>query len=166
MDSLFWFAGGNFILGGMVTNNQTLIDFGLSIADTDGAVYQMSASGLGGEYVAWTTDCGSDWEEGCNANNSVHISTGTFNLRPEVLETWYYAYRATKDPKYRDWTWAAFRAIVKYCKTDSGFSGLKDVNFLDSDMKVDKQESFVFAEVLKYVYLMYLDVSFSSPLST
>lgn len=160
MDSLSWFAGGNFILGGMVTNNQTLIDFGLSIADTGGAMYNMTATGLGGEFVVWTDDCNSGWsDEPCNANNSVRLSDASFRLRPEVLETWYHAFRATKDAKYREWAWSAFQAINRVCRTDTGFSAISDVNAPDGGKKLDQQESFVFAEVLKYIYLIHLEVS-------
>lgn len=45
MESLSWFAGGSFILGGMIMDNQTLIDYGLSIADTAGAAYNMTVTG-------------------------------------------------------------------------------------------------------------------------
>lgn len=159
MDSLSWFAGGNFILGGIVTNNQTLVDFGLSIADTGGAVYNMTATGLGGEYVEWTEDCSSSWSEGpCDASNSVRVSDASFKLRPEVLETWYYAYRATKDPKYPEWAWSAFQAINRVCKTETGFSAISNVNAPDGGEKLDQQESFVFAEVLKYIYLIHSEV--------
>jgi len=159
MDSLSWFAGGNFILGGMITNNKSFIDFGLSIADAGGAVYAMTATGLGGEYVHWTEDCNAAWGEGlCTANNSIRIGDTTFNLRPEVLETWYYAFQATGDPKYRDWAWSAFRAINRVCKTETGFSAISNVTAPDGGKKLDKQESFVFAEVMKYIYLIHLDV--------
>ncbi|KAI7484813.1 glycoside hydrolase [Hortaea werneckii] len=158
MDSLSWFAGGNFVLGGMITGNQTFVDFGLSIADTAGAMYSMTATGLGGEFVMWTEDCLGNWGEGpCTANNSVRLSDSSFKLRPEVLETWYYAYRATGDPKYREWAWSAFEAISKVCKTSTGFSAISDVNAPDGGKKLDMQESFVFAEVLKYVYLLHLE---------
>ena len=70
MDALSWFAGGNFVLGGMVTDNQTLVDFGVAIADTGGAMYSMTATGLGGEFVWWTKTCGEDCgEDPCTADN-------------------------------------------------------------------------------------------------
>lgn len=163
IESLSWFAGGSFILGGMVTNNQTLVDYGLSIADAAGATYKMTVTGLGGEFVTWTTSCDDSGESTCDRNDSMHISDGRFRLRPEVLETWYYAYRATKDPKYRDWSWAAFEAINRYCRTDSGFSAINDVNSADGGGKNNVQESFVLAEVMKYVYLTQLEVSLHSP---
>jgi mannosyl-oligosaccharide alpha-1,2-mannosidase len=33
-------------------------------------------------------------------------------LRPETVESLMYLYRATKDPKYRDWGWAIFEVRV------------------------------------------------------
>ncbi|KAL1305374.1 hypothetical protein AAFC00_002268 [Neodothiora populina] len=161
MESLSWFAGGNFILGGMVTRNQTLVDYGLSIADAAGAAYNMTATGLGGEFVAWTTasscDDGNADESTCDPSNSFRSSDTKFRLRPEVLETWYYAYRATRDPKYREWSWSAFSAINQHCRTESGFSAIRDVMAEDGGGKIDVQESFVFAEVMKYVYLIHLE---------
>ena len=159
METLSWFAGGSFILGGMVTDNQTLVDYGLSIADAAGAVYKMTTTGLAGEFVTWTTTCATSDGNACDPSDSIRITDGKYRLRPEVLETWYYAYRATRDPKYRDWAWSAFEAINRYCRTDSGFSAITNVNAADGGGKNDVQESFVFAEVLKYVYLIHLEVS-------
>ncbi|KAI4760518.1 glycoside hydrolase [Aureobasidium sp. EXF-3400] len=160
MESLSWFAGGNFIRGGMVTNNQTLVDYGLSIADAAGAIYNSTQTGLGGEFVTWDTNCEVSENDSCDSINSFHISDGRFRLRPEVLETWYYAYRATKNEKYRDWSWAAFEAINRYCRTDSGFSSLTNVDAAKGGSKGDVQESFVFAEVMKYVYLYHWEVKY------
>jgi mannosyl-oligosaccharide alpha-1,2-mannosidase len=153
MESLSWFAGGSFILGGMVTDNQTLVDYGLSIADAAGAIYNSTQTGLGGEFVTWSTSCEISETNSCDPKNSIRISDGRFRLRPEVLETWYYAYRATKDEKYRNWIWTAFEAINRYCKTETGFSSITDVGAAEGGSKGDVQESFVFAEVMKYVYL-------------
>lgn len=156
MDALSWFAGGNFILGGMMTNNRTLLDFGLAIAQAGGDIYSATATGLGGEFVWWTEDCSDGWTDGlCTAENSYRQSTLEFNLRPEVIETWYYAYRATRDPKYQKWAWAAFQAIEKFCKTESGYSSISDVTADDGGVKLDKQESFIYAEVFKYLYLIF-----------
>lgn len=159
MDSLSWFAGGNFILGGMVTKNQTLVNYGLSIADTAGAIYAMTATGLGPEYVTWRTECDPKEEQCDDPRASITFSDTHFKLRPEVLETWYYAYRATRDPKYREWSWSAFQAINKYCRTSSGFSAIGNVDAKNGGSKLDMQESFVFAEVLKYIYLIHSRVS-------
>jgi mannosyl-oligosaccharide alpha-1,2-mannosidase len=163
MESLSWFAGGNFILGGMVTKNKTLLDFGLSIADTAGAIYNMTVTGLGPEFVEWDTEC--DISNGeCKPQDSIRLADTSYKSRPEVVETWYYAYRATKNSKYREWSWTAFEAMNAYCKTDTGFSALSDVNATNGGSKVDLQESFVFAEVLKYIYLIFAEVRLYLPL--
>ncbi|CAD0113795.1 unnamed protein product [Aureobasidium uvarum] len=156
MESLSWFAGGDFILGGMVTDNQTLVDYGRSIANAAGAIYNPTKTGLGGEFVTWDTICEASGSNPCDPHDSIQISDGRFRLRPEVLETWYYAYRATQDEKYRDWLWAAFEAINRYCRTETGFSSIINVNAPEGGSKGDVQESFVFAEVMKYVYLAHL----------
>ncbi|THY43036.1 glycoside hydrolase [Aureobasidium pullulans] len=149
MESLSWFAGGNLILGGMVTNNQTLVDYGLSIADAAGAAYRSTATGLGGEILSWTT--------ACDLDGSIRISDARFRLRPEVLETLYHAYRATKHPEYRDWSWAVFEAIERYCRTETGYSSIIDVDSPEGGGKSGVQESFVFAEVMKYAFLIQLE---------
>ena len=159
MYSLSWFAGGNFILGGMVTSNQTLVDFGLMIADTAGALYKHTAAHLGPEWVHWTPDCSSAWgEKHCSGYNSVRPADTSFQLRPEALETWFYAYRATRDPKYRKRACDMFLALNKVCRTDTGFSAISDVTAPDGGQKLDKQESFVFAELLKYMWLINVEV--------
>ena len=124
----------------------------------------MTMTGLGGEFVTWDTSCEKSPNgdsDSCDPNDAIHTADGRYRLRPEVLETWYYAYRATRDSKYREWSWAAFEAINRYCRTDSGFSAIIDVNAEDGGGKADVQESFVFAEVMKYVYLTHLEVSSS-----
>jgi mannosyl-oligosaccharide alpha-1,2-mannosidase len=162
IESLSWFAGGNFILGGMVTDNQTLVDCGLSIADAAGAIYNSTQTGLGGEFVTWSTSCETSETNSCDPKDSIRMSDGRFRLRPEVLETWYYAYRATKNERYRDWIWAAFEAINRYCRTETGFSSITNVDAAEGGSKGDVQESFVFAEVMKYVYLSNLEVRIRS----
>lgn len=42
--------------------------------------------------------------------------------RPEAAETMFYMWRYTKDPKWREYGWEMFQAIVKHCKTDAGFA--------------------------------------------
>ena len=141
-----------------MTDNQTLVDYGLSIADAAGAIYSSTQTGLGGEFVTWTTSCEASESNPCDPKDAIQISDGRFRLRPEVLETWYYAFRATRNEKYREWIWAAFEAINRYCKTETGFSSITNVDVPEGGNKGDVQESFSFAEVMKYVYLSNLEV--------
>ncbi len=106
-------------------------------------------------------------------------------LRPETIDSYFYMWRLTKDPKYREWGWegtlysttvhvsvflsnlrvkccatAAFQAIEKACKVDTGgYSGVRDVTAPDGGVKDDLQQSFFLAETLKYFYLLFSDDS-------
>jgi mannosyl-oligosaccharide alpha-1,2-mannosidase len=116
----------------MATHNQILVDFGLVIANTAGALYKHTASHLGSEWVHLTSDCSSDWGEAhCSGYNSVRPADTSIQLRPEALETWYYAYRATRDSTYREWAWDMFLAMNKVCKTHTGFSAISNVSATD-----------------------------------
>jgi mannosyl-oligosaccharide alpha-1,2-mannosidase len=39
-----------------------------------------------------------------------------YMLRPETVESVFYMWRLTKDPKYREWNWAIAQAIEKQCR--------------------------------------------------
>lgn len=77
-------------------------------------------------------------------------------LRPEVVEAYFYLWRMTKDNKYREWAWEAAQAIEKHCRTDNGYSGIRNV-YDENPSKDDVQQSFFFAETLKYLYLIFSD---------
>lgn len=83
------------------------------------------------------------------------ITNGQYVLRPEVIESYYYAYRATGDPMYKEWAWDAFVRVNATCSVGSGLSAIQNVQPADGVIKYnDHQESFFFAELLKYVYLI------------
>jgi len=80
-------------------------------------------------------------------------------LRPEVLESFYYAYKVTGDQKYREWSWNGFVNINKTCRAGSGYAELLNVNAPDGGGFNDFQDSFLFAEVMKYAYAIQAPVS-------
>jgi mannosyl-oligosaccharide alpha-1,2-mannosidase len=53
------------------------------------------------------------------------------------------------------------KALERFCKTDAGFSGIRDVGS-DSPVKDDKMESFFLAETLKYFYLLFSPIEYMS----
>lgn len=53
--------------------------------------------------------------------------------------------------------WNAFQAINATCRTDSGFAAVSDVNSAGGGFKYDNQESFLYAEVMKYSYLTFAE---------
>ncbi|XP_023223063.1 mannosyl-oligosaccharide alpha-1,2-mannosidase IA-like [Centruroides sculpturatus] len=93
-----------------------------------------------------TTQQSSEW----------HLKGEARPKRPhqKVIESYFYLWRFTHDPKYREWGWEAAQAIEKHCRVENGFTGLKNVYVLDSP-KDDVQQSFFLAETLKYLYLLF-----------
>ncbi|KAG2175378.1 hypothetical protein INT43_001025 [Umbelopsis isabellina] len=98
--------------------------------------------------------------------SGIFTGDGSYLLRPETVESLFVLYRVTGNPKYQEYGWEIWQAIEKYCKTDSAYTAVRNVNFDISNMHPraissihkDSMESFFFAETLKYLYLL-----FSSP---
>src|SRR5947207_10622416 len=82
---------------------------------------------------------------------TMRVVAGSYHLRPEIVESTYYLYHCTGDPKYRQMGKKMFDDFVKYCRADSGYAALADVI---SKQQGDEMESFVLAETFKYFYLL------------
>ncbi|MFZ6732270.1 glycoside hydrolase family 47 protein [Undibacterium sp. Ji42W] len=80
------------------------------------------------------------------------VTSASYHLRPEIIESAYYLYRTTGDAKYRLMGKEFFQDFVKYCRSESGYAALKDVRSKEKD---DSMESFLFAETFKYYYLLF-----------
>ncbi|KAJ5388399.1 Glycoside hydrolase family 47 [Penicillium cosmopolitanum] len=147
------FDGGSFILGGTVLDRQDFIDFGLELVNGCEATYNSTLSKIGPDSWGWDPKRVPDDQKDFYEKAGFYINSGAYVLRPEVIESFYYAHRVTGKEIYRDWVWNAFVAINSTCRTDSGFAAVSDVNQANGGSKYDNQESFLFAEVLKYSYL-------------
>jgi len=75
-----------------------------------------------------------------------------YALRPEIIESAYYLYHTTHDPRYREMGKVMFDDVKKYCRTPYGYTALASVC---SKKKADSMESFFLAETLKYFYLLF-----------
>lgn len=82
---------------------------------------------------------------------TMKILSPGYELRPENMESAYYLYYFTHDPKYRQMGYDYFSSIVKYCRTPSAFAALSSV---ETKKQRNDMESFFFAETLKYSYLL------------
>lgn len=83
---------------------------------------------------------------------TLKVENGGYPLRPEIIESTYYLYHYTKDPKYMAMGKQIFQDFVKYCRTDVAYAGLKNV---ETKEKADYMHSFVLAETFKYFYLLF-----------
>lgn len=154
-EHLTCFDGGNFLLGGAVLGVQKYIDFGLQLVDGCHDTYNQTATHIGPESFSWnTTNLPANQSDFYN-RAGYYITNADYILRPEVIESYYYAYRITGDSKYQDWAWDGFVAINATTTARSGFSEIDNVNSPGGGDKLDFQDSFLFAEVLKYSYLIH-----------
>lgn len=153
------FDGGNFLLAGSVLDEKKYIDFGLELVAACEDTYNQTLTGIGPEGFAWTVN-GSDSAPPADQKEFYEragfwVTSGYYILRPEVLESFYYAYRITGDDKYREWSWNGYLAINASCAAGSGYAELYDVTANATSLQhLDEQDSFFFAEVLKYAYLI------------
>lgn len=80
------------------------------------------------------------------------IAHPAYPLRPEIVESAYYLYVATKDPRYLDMGKVFFEALLRHCRANGGFTTLKNVVTKEQG---DLMPSYFLAETLKYLYLLY-----------
>ncbi|KIJ32152.1 glycoside hydrolase family 47 protein [Sphaerobolus stellatus SS14] len=177
------FHGGNWILGGSLLNNQTIVNIGLKLVDACINTYASTATGIGPEVFSFIskvttqppngTDDGNFTDSGVpiqpsdlafNAKHGFYFfpDSNDYILRPEVLESNFYAWRVSGDTKYLQNAENALRSFQKFLIVpggDGGVSGLNDVNnaTVTDSTRVDDTESFFFAEVMKYLYLTFDD---------
>ena len=83
---------------------------------------------------------------------AMKVTSPGYPLRPEIMESAYYLYRYTKDPRYLEMGRTFFEALVAHCRTPAGYTVLKDVT---TQEKGDLQPSYFLAETLKYLYLLF-----------
>jgi mannosyl-oligosaccharide alpha-1,2-mannosidase len=159
------FAGGNFILGGIVLGEEKYKQLGIQLTESYWETYVHEAAGIGPEGFRWV-------DSALNANDpnnrpppanqtEFYNKAGFYNtspyyiLRPETLESVYYAYRLTGDTKYQDMAWTAFQAIRKRCRVNDAYGELTDVSQPNGGSFIDEMQSFWMAETLKYLYLIF-----------
>lgn len=158
-EHLACFDGGNFILGGSVLNRQDYIDYGLQLVDACHNTYDSDLTKIGPEIWSWDASAVPADQQDFFNQHGFYITDSVYDLRPEVIESYYYAYQITGNTTYQDWAWDAFVAINATCRTPYGFTQVSDVNAPNGGTQADNQESFLFAELLKYSYLIQAPVS-------
>lgn len=158
------FAGGNFILGGILLDEQKYIDFGITLAESYYETYR-TAVGIGPEGFRWTAaelppDNATNPDPPAEQKDFYEeagfwASSPYYILRPETVESLYYAYRVTGDTKYQDLAWEGFQHIVAATRVNDAYSSIRDVTSPDGGGFIDKMESFWLTETLKYLYLLF-----------
>ncbi|KAI9361968.1 glycoside hydrolase [Pilaira anomala] len=91
---------------------------------------------------------------------SLVLDDKRYLLRPETVESLFIMYRITGDQKYQEYGWEIYKSIEKWCKTNSGYASIRNVDQTPveeekSKNQIDSMESFLFAETFKYLYLLF-----------
>ncbi|KAJ3159519.1 alpha mannosidase-like protein [Geranomyces michiganensis] len=81
----------------------------------------------------------------------------SYPLRPELIESTYMLYQATRDPWYLEVGERFINDFEKMARVPCGFASLADVEARTHD---DRMESFFLSETLKYLYLLFDDDNF------
>jgi len=83
---------------------------------------------------------------------TMQVTSPGYPLRPEIMESAYYLYRSTKDPRYLEMGRTFFQGLLTHCRTDTGYTTLTSVVTKE---KGDLMPSYFLAETLKYLYLLF-----------
>ena len=95
------------------------------------------------------------------------ISSRSYLLRPEAIESVFYMYRLTGDEAWRAKGWRMFEAVRAHAHARYGYAALRDVTLASQRRshfnqtesiehnQSDSMESFWLAETLKYFYLLF-----------
>ncbi|ESN95949.1 hypothetical protein HELRODRAFT_178867 [Helobdella robusta] len=160
MDHLTCFYPGNLALAYMSGLPAEMLKTAKDVVETCYIMYKQTPTKLSPESVSFQNRAGEPFGPNVHEPDFFVDFGSAYNIhRPEAVESLYYLYKATKDPKYKQWAWDIFEAFENVTKLDEGYAGVQNV--MQADRKsityLDKMETFYLAETLKYLYLLFSD---------
>ncbi|KAK0275228.1 hypothetical protein LTR35_011276 [Friedmanniomyces endolithicus] len=169
-DDFTCFAGGNFLLGAKLLDMPDLLDLGLAVTDGCHQTYNTTLTGLGPIQWRWYNASNLAYdprddidapERKLAAKYGYFIPNGEegWASRPEPTESLFYAYRITGDSRWAEYAWQNFLAINETARNANGFATVNNVNEPFGGSMTNALDSFFFAEVMKYLYLIFSDPS-------
>ncbi|PHH54475.1 Mannosyl-oligosaccharide 1,2-alpha-mannosidase [Ceratocystis fimbriata CBS 114723] len=178
-EHLTCFVGGMFLLSGQIYNQTNYLSVGERLARGCAWAYAQFSTGIMPEvfellacprnesYAPDFAACefkpptshpsNSDSSTTTLPNGFSQINDARYIMRPEAIESIFYAYRITGKEEYRDMAWAMWKAIEKATRSRFGHSGIANVHVKKGDKLayLDSMESVWFAETMKYFYLIF-----------
>ncbi|KAK7896832.1 hypothetical protein WMY93_022157 [Mugilogobius chulae] len=152
MDHLVCFLPGTLALGAHNGLPGAHMELALELIETCHQMYIQMETGLSPEIAHFSL------QTGAGADVLVKPADRHNLLRPETVESLFYLYTFTKDPKYRDWGWDILQSFNKYTRVPGGgYTSINNVRDPVNPGPRDKMESFFLGETLKYLYLLFSD---------
>ncbi|XP_059893947.1 endoplasmic reticulum mannosyl-oligosaccharide 1,2-alpha-mannosidase isoform X3 [Gadus macrocephalus] len=151
MDHLVCFLPGTLALGAHHGLPGDHMDLAQQLMETCHQMYVQMETGLSPEIAQFNLPPATDGRD-------IHVKTPDRHnlLRPETVESLFYLYRFTKDPKYQDWGWDILQSFNKHTKVATGgYTSINNVRDPVNPGPRDKMESFFLGETLKYLYLLF-----------
>eukprot|EP00930_Biecheleria_cincta_P083048 TRINITY_DN72692_c0_g1_i1.p1 TRINITY_DN72692_c0_g1~~TRINITY_DN72692_c0_g1_i1.p1 ORF type:complete len:869 (+),score=118.70 TRINITY_DN72692_c0_g1_i1:35-2608(+) len=155
MDHLSCFLPGLLALGvmtGAANDSSIEIELAAGLAETCARMWIDTPTGLAPESVFWSTAPGED--------KDMHQRAGSLYsaLRPEAVESLWYLYVATGDPKWQELGWSIFEKIQLHARVESGgYSGIENVFETGELQRRDRMETFLLSETFKYLFLLFAE---------
>ena len=142
------FVGGMFALAA-----RTLEDTDAATRDTYLRAAERYTEGCYMAYATSPTGLAADTFALNDPAGNLAATGRAFILRPEAIESIFYLWRVTHNPRYREWGWTMFQAIERSLRREYGYTGLH--NAQDLATQNDHQQSWFLGETLKYFYLLF-----------
>ncbi|EGG03665.1 family 47 glycoside hydrolase [Melampsora larici-populina 98AG31] len=149
------FVGGNWLLGGKLIGDETVVNYGIQLIDTCMHTYTSTETGLGPEILHFLGPKGEVTGPNMTAEILPAYRFRFLVCRPEVIESVFYAWRMTGKERYQEFAWSAFQALNKYCKASASYAAIMNVNDARNVTQINRSESFFYAETFKYLYLIF-----------
>ncbi|KAJ7232363.1 glycoside hydrolase [Mycena rebaudengoi] len=92
------------------------------------------------------------------SSNYLAPDAGLYIRSPEIVESLVIAWHLMCDKRYRNYSWAIFNAIEKYCRLkEGGYATVMHVDRMPV-VPLDQQERFFWcSETFKYLFLTFSD---------
>lgn len=113
------------------------------------------------EVFCWSESGLSESSSSCQ--RSASSSSRSFDLGPQLAESYFVLWRLTGDPRYREYAWSLTKAIYKHARTVNGYAQVRDVLSMPA-AKEDYQPPNFLSATLKYLYLIFADDNTQLPL--
>lgn len=80
------------------------------------------------------------------------VTNPYYQLNPELIESTYYLWRLTGNPRYQEEIAKYYADLKRHCRNETAYSHIEDVRTMK---KADEMETFFIAETLAYLYLSF-----------